>query len=54
MGLISWMTSYRDPWGNSYLYKFPGIHNTNGFDVYSLGPHGKGGNEAIGNWEQTP
>ena len=28
----------------------PGKHNTKGFDVYSLGQNGKGGDEAIGNW----
>jgi type II secretion system protein G len=39
-----------DPWGHAYVYKFPGLHNTNGFDVYSPGPNGVGGNEAIGNW----
>src|SRR3954470_1463507 len=21
----------KDPWGNAYLYKFPGTHNTSGF-----------------------
>jgi len=41
-----------DPWGHAYVYEFPGLHNTNGFDVYSLGPNGAGGNEAIGNWTQ--
>ena|ERR1039458_4235370 len=39
-----------DPWDRPYAYKCPGLHNTNGYDVYSLGPKGKGGNEAIGNW----
>jgi type II secretion system protein G len=39
-----------DEWGHPHLYSCPGLHNTNGFDVYSLGPNGKGGNEAIGNW----
>jgi general secretion pathway protein G len=36
--------------GHAFVYKFPGLHNTNGFDAYSLGPYGDGGNEAIGNW----
>jgi general secretion pathway protein G len=39
-----------DPWGRAYVYKFPGEHNTNSYDIYSLGPNGKGGDEAIGNW----
>jgi len=39
-----------DPWGRAYVYECPGLHNTNGYDVYSLGRHGKGGEEAIGNW----
>jgi hypothetical protein len=37
----------------SYIYKYPGLRNTNGYDVYSLGPNGQGGNEAIGNWLRT-
>ena len=39
-----------DPWGRLYVYECPGKHNRDGFDVYSLGPNGKGGDEAIGNW----
>jgi len=39
-----------DPWGRPYVYECPGKHNTNGFDVYSLGRNGKGGEEAIDNW----
>jgi general secretion pathway protein G len=39
-----------DPWGRRYVYEIPGKHNPDGYDVYSLGPHGKGGDEAIGNW----
>jgi general secretion pathway protein G len=27
----------RDPWGNEYVYRCPGVHNTNGFDSYSCG-----------------
>ena len=41
----------KDPWGNPYLYRFPGKHNQNGFDLYSLGPDGKeGGGDDITNW----
>jgi type II secretion system protein G len=43
-----------DPWGHGYVYCFPGIHNTNGYDLYSLGPDGVGKTgDDIGNW-QTP
>ncbi len=27
-----------DPWGNPYVYHFPGKRNANGFDLYSWGP----------------
>jgi general secretion pathway protein G len=41
----------QDPWGNPYVYSYPGRHNPNGFDIYSVGPDGKGGNDDdIGNW----
>jgi len=45
----------KDPWGHDYVYRYPGIHNTNEFDIYSCGPDGvskSGGNDAddIANW----
>ena len=40
----------KDPWGRPYVYECPGKHNPKSFDIYSLGPNGKGGDEAIGNW----
>jgi general secretion pathway protein G len=43
--------SLKDTWGRAYIYKFPGKHNTNSYDLYSLGPKGKGGDDAIGNWK---
>ena len=42
-----------DPWGRAYVYENPGKHNPDSFDIYSLGPDGKGGNDAIGNWTST-
>jgi general secretion pathway protein G len=39
-----------DPWGNPYVYRNPGQHNPRGFDLYSLGPDGREGNDDIGNW----
>ena len=40
-----------DPWGNPYVYYFPGKHNPTGYDLLSVGPDGKEGTEDdIGNW----
>ena len=39
-----------DPWGRPYVYEFPGRHNPDSYDIYSLGAEGRGGNDAIGNW----
>jgi general secretion pathway protein G len=44
-----------DPWGHAYVYRYPGVHNTNAFDIYSCGPDGKsqsGGDDPddINNW----
>ena len=45
----------KDPWGNLYQYEYPGVKNTPGFDIYSLGANGRQGGEGtdadIGNWE---
>jgi len=43
-----------DPWGRPYIYENPGKHNRDGYDLYSLGPEGKGGTDAIGNWTWKP
>ena len=40
-----------DPWGNPYVYVYPGRHNSGSYDLYSTGPDGKAGDEDdIGNW----
>lgn len=40
-----------DPWGNTYIYKYPGEHNVDGYDLYSFGPDGQnGGGDDIDNW----
>ena len=40
-----------DPWGNPYIYYFPGKHNQNGYDLLSAGLDGKEGtDDDIGNW----
>jgi len=42
-----------DPWDNPYQYISPGIHNPDGFDVWSFGPDGiNGTQDDIGNWNQ--
>ncbi len=44
-------TALKDPWGNKFIYKFPGTHNPSGFDLYSTGPDGQDGTaDDIGNW----
>ena len=41
----------QDPWGNNYLYYYPGKHNQSSYDLLSVGPDGKEGSEDdIGNW----
>lgn len=44
----------KDPWGNDYVYVFPGEHGE--FDLYSYGADGAEGGEGenadITNWEQ--
>lgn len=52
-----WMGPYirrgvpNDPWGNPYVYRYPGRHNQNSYDLYSFGPDGRDGTEVdIDNW----
>jgi general secretion pathway protein G len=40
----------KDPWGNDYVYLFPGVRNANAFDLMSYGPDGAQGGDDIGNW----
>ena len=40
-----------DPWGHPYVYRCPGSHNTNTYDLFSMGPDGKeGGGDDVDNW----
>jgi general secretion pathway protein G len=40
-----------DPWGNPYVYRCPGEHNAEGYDLSSFGPDGQsGGGDDIDNW----
>ena len=41
-----------DPWGRKYLYRFPGTHNPNTYDLCSVGKDGREGTEDdVGNWQ---
>ena len=42
-----------DPWGSPYIYICPGVHNPDGYDLYSYGKDGaEGGGDDITNWEE--
>ena len=41
-----------DPWGNPYIYKYPGTHKLD-YDLYSRGKDGvEGGEDDITNWDE--
>jgi len=41
-----------DPWGRPYIYECPGKHNPSSYDLSSMGPDGRSGNEDdITNWQ---
>jgi general secretion pathway protein G len=39
-----------DPWGNAYVYRFPGSGAANSYDLYSMGPDGREGGDDITNF----
>ncbi len=40
-----------DPWGNEYIYRAPGSHNADSYDLSSAGPDGQEGtDDDITNW----
>lgn len=40
-----------DPWGNPYIYEFPGKHHDKGYDLLSMGPDGRRDTEDdVANW----
>jgi len=42
-----------DPWGNAYVYEYPGRQNEKGYDLMSMGPDGRaGGDDDITNWKE--
>ena len=43
----------KDPWGNDFVYIFPGTHNQGSFDLMSYGQDTvQGGGDDITNWDQ--
>ena len=45
----------KDPWGIPYIYKCPGQHNPDGYDLYSFGSNmndDNGGGDDINNWSE--
>lgn len=40
-----------DPWGRSYQYLYPGVRNSDGYDLWSLGPDPNSEADDIGNWQ---
>ncbi|HWB53489.1 MAG TPA: type II secretion system major pseudopilin GspG [Tepidisphaeraceae bacterium] len=56
-GLTDWHGPYikmirPDPWGNAYIYRYPGQHNTNSYDLSSAGPDGHDGDDDdVTNWK---
>ncbi len=44
----------KDPWKNEYIYRFPGQHNIDSYDLYSTGPdENEGGGDDITNWSES-
>ena len=42
-----------DPWGNNYVYEYPGKHNANGYDLMSPGTDGRAGtDDDLTNWDK--
>ena len=40
-----------DPWGEPYQYRYPGMKNKGGYDLFSKGPDkAEGTDDDIGNW----
>ncbi|MDZ7276622.1 MAG: type II secretion system major pseudopilin GspG [candidate division KSB1 bacterium] len=42
-----------DPWGQPYIYRCPGEHNSGSYDLSSTGPDRQsGGGDDVNNWDQ--
>lgn len=43
-----------DPWGHPYIYRNPGKHNPDGYDIFSMGEDGQPDtDDDIGNWSDA-
>mgnify|MGYP000855844102 CR=1 FL=1 len=58
-GATGWSGPYlqrkeiKDPWGNAYIYRSPGQNNTDGYDLFSMGPNGQeGDSDDVTNWDK--
>jgi general secretion pathway protein G len=57
-GMQNWRGPYikrgipNDPWGNAYVYRYPGAKNASGYDLSSNGPDGREGTDDLDNWTQ--
>ena len=49
-GLHDAKTMPLDPWKHDYKYTYPGTHNKDSYDLWSMGPDGVEGAGDIGNW----
>jgi general secretion pathway protein G len=59
-GAANWKGPYmskgipNDPWGNPYMYSYPGKNNPSGYDLSSMGPDGRqGGDDDVTNMNAT-
>jgi general secretion pathway protein G len=44
-----------DPWKEPYQYRYPGVKNKNGYDLWSKGQDRQDGTaDDVGNWASTP
>jgi len=57
-GVTRWKGPYlkrsipKDPWGRPYIYRSPGQHNKEDYDLFSYGPDGVEGNkDDVTNWQ---
>ena len=58
-GVQNWKGPYlkqgipNDPWGNPFVYSYPGRNNPKGYDIMSMGPDGRvGGEDDITNYDK--
>lgn len=45
---------HNDPWGNPYIYEYPGKNNPSSYDISSMGPDGRANtDDDITNWKNS-